>query len=77
MNKKAQHGPVAFVFLILVFLIIWGIWLGKFISDNGARESREQHMEGIEAFFFENQNIIVFFGLVLGIIGWMYWGSYG
>lgn len=73
-NKKSQAGPIAFVVLIIIFLIVlsamggtlWGLW-----GEAGANAG----LTGIEAFVYDNPFFIVLIALVLGIIGWVYFGT--
>lgn len=75
MNKKAQSGMIAVIFLLIIFIINWAIWLGKVIADYGTTIVQEQGITGIEAFAFENLNLIIFFALMLGAMAYFYFGS--
>ena len=75
MNKKAQVGPIAAVFLFIVFLIMWFIWLGKWLGDVGEAVVVQNSLTGIEAFAFSNLNFIVLICMTLGMMGWMYFSS--
>ena len=72
MLNRRGVGLVGAVLLFFVFLIIWGVFLGKFISETGAGIVASQGMSGVEAFFFENLNIVVFLSCVLGILAFSY-----
>lgn len=74
MNKKGQ-GPIGFIFLVLVFVIIWFIWLGSFVADWGARIVETNGFTGFEAFFFYNLNMVIFMCLILGILAYFYFGG--
>lgn len=75
MNKKAQSGTIAVIFLLLIFIINWAMWLGKVIADYGVSIVQEQQLTGMEAFFFENLNLVIFFALMLGAMAFFYLGS--
>lgn len=75
MNNKAQVGPIGAVMLFFVFLIMWFIWLGEWISEVGQIAMQEFGSTGVEGFFFSNLNFVIFICMVLGILGWMYFGG--
>lgn len=68
MSKKAQGGPVYFVFGILLFVLLWFTWLGGFIGDIGEQIVVSNGYTGVEAFFYANLNIVIFVVLVLAIM---------
>jgi len=75
MNKKAQIGPIAAVFLFIIFLINWFIWLGGWLANVGELAITSNGLTGIEAFFLSNLNFIVLICMFLGMLGWMYLSS--
>lgn len=75
MNKKGQLGVVTFVFMVIFFLIIWGVWLGSWLSQIGVDAIANNNLTGLEAFIFANLNAWVFIGLILGIVGFFYFGG--
>lgn len=75
MNKKAQGGPIAFAFLMLVFLFMWFMWIGSWIKDVGQQAIIDGSLTGVEAFFYANLNVWVWLGLILGGIGYSYWSA--
>ena len=75
MNKKAQQGPIGFIFLVLIFIILWFVWIGGWLSDVGTTALEVDGLTGFEAFFYANLNLWVFLGLVLGTIGFMWWSN--
>ena len=75
MNKKAQGGPIAFIFLVLVFIILWFVWIGHWIADVGRQAIIDGSLTGIEAFFYANLNLWVMIGLILGTVGYMWLSS--
>lgn len=72
MNKKAQAGPIAYIFLILVVIILWFVWIGEWLTQVGENAISSGGLSGIEAFFFANLNVWFFVALILGTIGYMY-----
>ena len=75
MGKKAQQGPIAFIFMVVVFLRLWFIWIGGWLGDVGEQAIIDGSLSGVEAFFYANLNLWVSIGLILGIIGYMYFGA--
>lgn len=61
--------------LFIVFIVMWFVWLGGFMSDIGTSVVSENGFTGFEAFFFNNLNITVFICLILGMLGWFYFGG--
>ena len=77
MNKKAEVGPIGAIMLFMVFLVMWFIFLGRWLSELGQRVVENNNLVGIEAFAFSNLNFIVLICMILGMMGWMYFGSEG
>ena len=73
MNKKAQAGPIGFIFFLLVFIILWFVWIGEWISNVGQQAIIDGSLTGVEAFFYANLNTWVLISLLLGTLGFMYW----
>jgi len=71
MNKKAL-GPIGAIFLFIVFLMMWFMWLGRWVSDMGRQAVIDSEATGVFAFFLSNLNIVIFFGMLLGIMGYVY-----
>lgn len=75
-NKKGEGGgPVAVIFLVIVFVINWAIWLGSWLSDVGRMNIENNNLVGVEAFFFGNLNLFVFIALMLGTMAFLYFGG--
>ena len=70
--KKAQAGPIGFIFLVIVFIILWFVWLGQWVSEQGQKAIIEGELTGIVAFFYANLNLWILIGLILGVVGWLY-----
>ena len=73
MNKKAV-GPIGAILLFMVFLAMWFIWLGAWINTVGDG-AIAAGATGIEAFFYANLNFFVFICMILGVMGWIYFGG--
>ena len=71
-HKKAQSGPIGFIFMVIVFIILWFVWIGKWLTEVGQKGIIDGSLAGIEAFFYANLNMWVLLGLILGTIGYMY-----
>jgi len=77
LNNKAQQGIVGFIFLILVFLILFGIWLGGFVNQLTHQAVIDANLTGIEAFLYDNLSLFILLALLLGIITWFAFGGSG
>lgn len=76
LNKKGEGGgPVAMIFLIIVFVINWALWLGKWLGQAGEMAVVNNNLAGAEAFFFSNLNLFVFIALILGVMAYLYFGG--
>ena len=66
-NSKGQMGMLKWIAGLIVFVLIWGIWLGKFIND-WARDSIAVHgYTGADAFFLSYLNLWIFLLLLISI----------
>jgi hypothetical protein len=70
--KQGQFRPVNVIILFMIFIIIWFLWMGKFVGDTGHTAVATSHMVGVEAFFLENLNIVIMFAIPIGIVGYLY-----
>lgn len=75
-NKRGQMNIIAFVFGLLTFFLIWGIWLGKFIAEWCHNAVIENGYTGIEAFGLEYMNLWIFL-MILIVIAFVYYLSGG
>lgn len=75
MNKKAEVGPIGAIMLFIVFLIMWFMWLGGWVNEVGVYTIQTNSLTGIEAFFFANLNFVIFVIMILGMMGFMYFGA--
>ncbi len=74
-SKKAQSGPIGAIILFIFFVIMLFVWLGKWLADVGQGAVNTASLTGVEAFFFSNLTFIVIICMLLGMLGWMYFGS--
>lgn len=75
MNKKGEVGPIGAILLFIFFLINWFIWLGSWINQAGQLAIAQNGYTGVEAFFYANLNFMIFIIMILGIMGWIYFGG--
>ena len=75
MNKKGQVGQIGAIFLFIVFVINWFIWLGSWLAEVGHNAVVNNSLTGELAFFLNNLNFIVLICMILGMMGWLYFGS--
>lgn len=76
-RDKRGIGPIGAIMLFMVFLVMWFIWLGGWVSDVGSTVVTENGLSGVEAFAFENLNLIIMIFMILGMMAWMYFGGTG
>jgi len=74
MNNKAQSGPVAFIFMMIFFLIFIGLIGGKLWALFGYA-SELAGSTGIEAFILNNFALIVVIGAILAVMSFFYFGG--
>lgn len=75
LRDKKGIGPIGAIMLFIVFVVMWFMWLGGFVATIGANVVAENGLTGIEAFAFENLNLCIMVFMVLGMMGWMYFGG--
>lgn len=75
MNKSGAVGPIGAIMLFMVFLVMWFVWLGSWLNTVGELMVTTNNLTGVEAFFFNNLNFAVLICMILGMLGWMYFGS--
>ena len=74
-NKRGQI--VAFLIVVIMFIAMWALFLGKFLSYVGHTAVEQNNITGIEAFVLSNLNLFVFIGLVHGLIAYGFFGGGG
>jgi hypothetical protein len=75
-NNKAQIGLVRVFFLLIIFVLIWGIWLGRFINEWVSEFLKQNYVTGIEAFLWANMNLWIGIMLFIGVLIFVYSGAY-
>ena len=75
MNKRGNVGAVGAIILFLVFLLNWFIWLGAWLTQVGNFAITSSGATGVEAFVYSNLNLVVLIAMILGIMGFMYFGG--
>lgn len=76
-RNKRGVGPIGAIMLFIVFVVIWFVWLAGWVAQVGATAVAENSLTGIEAFAFENLNLFIMIFMILGMMGWMYFGGQG
>lgn len=74
-SKKANVGPIGAIFLLVFFIIIWFIWLGGWVAKVGSDMVATNGIVGVEAFFYYNLNLFIMLAMILGTMGYMYFGA--
>jgi hypothetical protein len=77
MNNKKAIGPIGGIMLFMVFIVMWFVWLGGWVAHVGADAVATNGLTGVEAFAFENLNLIIMLVMILAMIGWAYFGGAG
>ena len=75
MNKDAQIGLIGLVFSVIIFFLLWALYLGKWLSDIGQTMITNNNLTGLEAFLVGNLNLFVVFGVLVGVLAWVYIGG--
>ena len=75
MNKSGQVGLISLVFSLIAFVILWALYLGKWLSDWGQDMITRNSLTGIEAFLAGNLNLWVILGVIVGVLAWTYLGG--
>jgi len=75
MAEGSGVGIIGAIFLFIFFIIMWFVWIGGFMAQIGQGAIDAGNLSGIEAFFYANLNLVVFICLLLGMMGWAYFGG--
>ena len=75
-NKRGQTF-ITIIFLVIVFLIVWVMVMAEQISYWGHKVVVDYGLTGLEAFGFENINLMIFACLLLFLIVSAYFGGRG
>jgi len=61
-------SPIKLLFSGLIFVVFWGLFLGKWLLIVGANYIAANGSTGVEAFFYNNLNFAVLIGFILMLI---------
>ena len=73
-NKKGGT-PIGVVFTGGLFILVWAMFGAKLISEWGQVAVTQHGLTGLEAFLYMNLNFVIFIVFIVGMFGFMYWGS--
>ena len=73
-DRKAT-GPIGAIMLFGIFLIVYFVWLSSWLSEVGTYYITQTGAVGFEAFFYSNLNLWVIICMILGCLGWSYFGG--
>jgi hypothetical protein len=73
-NKKAQIGPVSFLFMVVFVILIMAI-AGYNFFGLWHEASAAGGLTGLEGFLFNNPEVFTIIALILGIVYFYYKGS--
>jgi len=75
MNKKGQLGLIKATILLIIFVLVWALWLGKFIADYVSDFLSKNYVTGVEAFFWANMNLWIFVFVIIATLLLVYGGA--
>lgn len=75
LKSKKAVGPIGAIMLFCMFLIVYFVWLSGWISYVGTDYITATGATGFEAFFFANLNLWIVLIMILGMLGWTYFGG--
>jgi hypothetical protein len=64
-NNKKGLGKISIIFFSLVFVILWALFFAAQLSFWGHQAVINGNLSGIEAFFYDNINLVV--GVIFSI----------
>ena len=68
MNNKANIISAMVVYF--VFILVWFAALGGYINTVGEVAVENGGMSGLEAFFYENLNVVIFIIMTISIVAY-------
>lgn len=74
LDNKRGTGPIGAIILFIFFLIFYFVWLSSWLSEVGTYYITTTGAVGFEAFFYSNLNLWVILIMILGCLGWAYFG---
>lgn len=75
MNKRGQQGIIASALLFIFFIIVWLLWLGSWVNQMMEQSIIASEATGFELFFYSNMNVWILLSLILGMLGFSYFGG--
>jgi len=66
MDKRGAT-PIKLMFTVLLFIIFWATFLGRYLITIGYNYINTNSSTGVEALFFANLNFVVLIALILSI----------
>jgi len=73
LNNKGQITEV--LFSLLVFIILWAMFFGEWLANEGEKYIVQHSATGLEAFLMANMNLWVFAGLIIGVVTTLFIGG--
>lgn len=73
MNKRGNL--LQYTFFLILFIAVWGLWLGAFLNDYGQQAITAGSYTGLEAMFWANLNMVIFFFMLVGTFIYFYFGG--
>ena len=73
MNKIGQSGLYMMLILFIIGLI-WILGLAPWISEVGSTSVEENNLQGLNAFFYSNLNLVIGFFYIMALVAV---GKYG
>lgn len=77
MKDKKGLSPITVFFWIIVFVMLWALFLGSWLTTSGESAVNNNNLTGVEAFVFMNLNLLVFVVLIIFILAYLYLGGGG
>lgn len=74
-NNKKGAGPIGSIILFIMFVVMYFMFIGGWVSGVGQRVVIDNKMVGVEAFFYLNLNLWIILIMLLGMIAWSYFGG--
>lgn len=74
-HDKKGTGPIGAIMLFIMFIIVYFVWLSSWLSEVGTYYITTTGAVGVEAFFYANLNLWVIIIMLLGCLGWAYFGG--
>lgn len=73
--RKAQAGLLWVIFSLIMFFILYALYLGSWVNQVASDFVTNNSLTGIEAFLAANLNLWIWVGVILGFMGYLYFGG--